>query len=100
MKSKERKIFELEAELLKLNSLVRARRQTIARLAACPNKNCECRAVWREHTEKTLASQVGKVSSRVAKGKSKAGSNNKLAANGKAKTPKLAKARAKAAKKR
>lgn len=94
MKSKERQIFELEAELLKLNSLVRARRQTLARLAACPNKNCECRAVWREHTEKSLASQVGKVSSRVANGKAK------MAANGKAKTPKLAKAKAKAAKKR
>ena len=94
MKSKERKIFELESELLKLNSLVRARRQTLARLAACTNKHCECRAVWREPTEKTLASQVGKVSSRVANGKAKA------VLNGKSKAPKPAKAKAKVTKKR
>lgn len=71
MKSKQRQIFELEAELLALNTLVRARRQTLARLQACPNKDCPCRAVWREQTEKTLAHQVGKVSSRVANGSAK-----------------------------
>lgn len=52
---------QLEAELLRLNELVRARRRQLARLAVCPNKDCECRAVWREVVEKDLAGQVGKI---------------------------------------
>ena len=71
MKSKERQILKLEAELLKLNSLVRARRETVARLATCPNKGCECRLLWQEHTEKNLARQVGKVRTRVTNGTAK-----------------------------
>ncbi len=61
MKRKARNAVELEAELLRLNELVRARRRQLARLAACPNKDCECRAVWREVVEKDLAGQVGKI---------------------------------------
>jgi hypothetical protein len=60
-KSNQQQSVELEAELLRLNALVRARRKTLARLAACPNKTCECRLVWSEQTEKTLASQMGKL---------------------------------------
>jgi hypothetical protein len=68
MKSKQKKAVELEAELLRLNDLVRARRAQLARLEACPNKNCECRAVWRETVEKNLARQVGKVRYKVGAG--------------------------------
>ncbi len=63
--SKRRETIELEAELLRLNELVRARRKQLARLETCPNKECECRVVWREHVEKTLAGQVGKIRRRV-----------------------------------
>jgi hypothetical protein len=65
IKSKERDAVELEAELLRLNELVRARRMQLARLAKCPNKDCECRAVWREVVEKNLAGQVGKIRRQV-----------------------------------
>jgi hypothetical protein len=65
MKRKQQKPAELEAELTRLNELVRQRRKTLTRLAQCPNTDCECRVVWREHTEKSLAGQVGKVSRHV-----------------------------------
>jgi hypothetical protein len=65
MKSKQREAAELEAELLRLNELVRARREQLARLKNCPNPDCPCRAVWREHVEKGLAGQMGKIRSRV-----------------------------------
>ena len=65
MKSKQRDAAELEAELLRLNDLVRARRKQLARLDACPNKDCECRAVWRQVVEQNLATQVRKVRSQV-----------------------------------
>ncbi len=61
MKSKKRVAVELEAELMRLNELVRARRKQLARLAACPNKDCECRLVWREVVEKNLSSQMGRI---------------------------------------
>jgi hypothetical protein len=47
--------------LLKLNSLVRQRRKQLAFLEKCPNKNCECRLVWRQVVEKNLSEQVGKI---------------------------------------
>ena len=56
-----RTVVELESELLRLTELVRARRQQLARLEKCPNKDCECRKVWREVVERKLASQVGKI---------------------------------------
>ena len=56
---------KLEAELLRLNSLVRERRKQLDRLEKCPNKDCPCRFVWREHVEKHLAGQVGKVRRQV-----------------------------------
>jgi hypothetical protein len=65
MKSKKRDAAELEAELLRLNDLVRARRKQLARLDACPNKDCECRAVWHEVVEKNLATQVHNVRTQV-----------------------------------
>ena len=64
-KRKERNAVELEDELLRLTELVRARRRQLVRLAKCPNKDCECRAVWREVVEKNLAGQVGKIRRRV-----------------------------------
>jgi hypothetical protein len=56
---------ELEAELLRLNTLVRERRKQLARLESCPNKDCPCRVVWRNHVEKSLAGQVGKIRRKV-----------------------------------
>ncbi len=61
MKSKQREAAELEAELLRLNMLVRERREQLARLKDCPNPSCPCRVVWREAVEKDLALQVGKI---------------------------------------
>jgi hypothetical protein len=57
---------ELEAELLRLNSLVRERRKQLARLEKCPNKDCPCRVVWRNHVEKNLAGQMGKIRRKVS----------------------------------
>ncbi|HWQ93739.1 MAG TPA: hypothetical protein VN673_18900 [Clostridia bacterium] len=65
MKSKQRQVLELGAELERLNELVRQRRKQLAFLERCPNKSCECRAVWREVVEKSLASQVGKIRRQV-----------------------------------
>ena len=56
---------DLEAELVRLNALVRERRKQLDRLDKCPNKDCPCRFVWREHVEKNLAGQVGEVRRRV-----------------------------------
>ena len=78
---------ELEAELLRLNALVRARRQQLARLDKCPNKDCPCRFVWREHVEKNLAGQVGiiqrKVSSKAAQPARPKGQPKRRTATGK-----------------
>jgi hypothetical protein len=71
MKKKERQAIELEAELLRLNAMVRKRRDQLARLEKCPHKDCECRTVWREVIEKNLASQVGKISHGVRNGVSR-----------------------------
>ncbi len=69
--SKHRDVAEIEAELLRLNTLVRERRAQLARLEKCPNPDCPCRVIWRDHVEKGLASQVGKIRRRV-RGKPKA----------------------------
>jgi hypothetical protein len=65
MKSKLPQTLELEAELLRLNTLVRQRRAQLARLEKCPNKTCECRAVWRQVVEENLAGQVGKIRRKI-----------------------------------
>jgi len=62
---KPRKASALEAELMRLNLLVRERRKQLARLEKCPNKDCPCRFVWREHVEENLAGQVGRVRHQV-----------------------------------
>ena len=64
-KRKQREALELEAELVRLNTLVRQRRQQLARLEDCPNKDCECRRIWSEAVEKDLARQVGKIRRQV-----------------------------------
>ncbi len=65
MKISRRETAELEAELLRLNTLVRQRRTQLARLENCPHKDCECRKVWREVVEKDLSRQVGKIRKQV-----------------------------------
>ena len=62
---KTRQATDLAAELVRLNALVRERRKQLARLDKCPNKDCPCRFVWREHVEKNLAGQVGKIRQHV-----------------------------------
>jgi len=69
MNGKERVGADLEAELLRLNALVRERRKQLARLEKCPNKDCPCRFVWREQVEKNLEGQVGRIRQQV-RGKS------------------------------
>jgi len=65
IKNKQEKTLQLEAELVQLTALVRARRKQLANLAKCPNKDCECRLVWREVVEQNLAGQVGNIRSHV-----------------------------------
>jgi hypothetical protein len=62
---KPHKATELEAELMRLNLLVRERRKQLDRLEKCPNKDCPCRFVWHERVEANLAGQVGKIRSHV-----------------------------------
>ncbi len=69
MKKKNTQVVELEAELLRLNNLVRQRRAQLERLKRCPNKDCECRAVWNEVIEQNLAGQVVKIRKQI-KGRS------------------------------
>ena len=69
MNRKDREATDLEAELLRLNALVRERRKQLARLEKCPNKDCPCRFVWREQVEKNLEGQVGRIRRQV-RGKS------------------------------
>jgi hypothetical protein len=68
MKRKPLDATELEAELVRLNTLVRERRSQLARLKNCPNPECPCRVVWRKVVEKTLACQVGKIRRNVRSG--------------------------------
>jgi len=66
---KQRAVTDIESELVRLNALVRERRKQLDRLDKCPNKDCPCRFVWRDHVEKNLAGQVGKIRRQV-RGKS------------------------------
>ena len=63
--SKTQEKLELEAELMRLNELVRERRSDLARIQECPNETCKCRAVWKEQVDKTLASQVRKIRKQI-----------------------------------
>lgn len=65
MNGKKREATELEAELVRLNALVRERRQQLARLETCPNTDCPCRVLWKDHVEQNLAGQVGKIRRKV-----------------------------------
>lgn len=62
---KARSVTELESDLVKLNVLVRERRKQLARLESCPNKDCPCRMVWRDHVEKNLAGQMRRIRRQV-----------------------------------
>ncbi len=84
MKDKRRDVMELEDELLRLNALVRNRRAQLDRLEKCPNKDCQCRLVWRDVMERTLSRQMGKIRRQVAM---KAAANN-----GKVSAPRRSKA--------
>lgn len=75
MNSKKQEASDLEAELLRLNTLVRQRRAQLDRLEKCPHKDCECRLVWNQVVDKHLATQVGK----IRKGVSTNGSQPKKA---------------------
>ena len=75
MKSKQSQVIELEAELLRLNDMVRARRRQLANLEKCPHADCECRSVWQSVTEQNLAGQmkvIGKTVQRATPTKAKA----------------------------
>lgn len=65
MISKPREKLELEAELTRLNALVRERREQMARIEDCPNPECPCRVVWKDKVEKGLASQMRKIGKQV-----------------------------------
>jgi hypothetical protein len=65
MSSKPRETLELEAELIRLNALVRERRQQLARLKACPNPECPCRVVWKNKVDEGLADQMRKIGKQV-----------------------------------
>lgn len=62
---KPRDATEFEAELVRLNALARERRKQLARLENCPNKDCPCRVVWRDHVERNLAGQVREIRRQV-----------------------------------
>ena len=66
MKRKEHEKLKLEAELLRLNALVRERREQLARIEECPNQACRCRAVWKEQVEKTLTGQMRKIRRQIS----------------------------------
>ena len=57
--------LELESELMRLNTLVRERREQIAKMEECPNPDCPCRVVWKDKVEKGLASQMRKIGKKV-----------------------------------
>ena len=77
MKRKPQQTAKLEAELLRLNDLVRQRREQLARLEDCPHTECECRRVWNKVVEDKLASQVHKVRKHVRGTRAKSCSSNK-----------------------
>ena len=54
-------VAALEAELVRLTTLVRERRDQLAKLENCPNPSCPCRQLWRRHVDKNLACQMGKI---------------------------------------
>ena len=63
---------------MRLNLLVRERRQQLDRLDKCPNKDCPCRFVWREHVEENLTEKVAEISRRV-RGKASKAAKSKAA---------------------
>ena len=65
MISKPRQTLELEDELMRLNALVRERREQLARIEDCPNDQCPCRVVWKDKVEKGLATQMRKIGKQV-----------------------------------
>ena len=73
MNGKAEEATEIEAELMRLSALVRERRKQLARLEKCPNKDCPCRFVWREHVEKNLVGQIGKIRRQVRRRPAKSG---------------------------
>ena len=83
---KTREATDLEAELVRLNVLVRERRKQLARLEKCPNKDCPCRLVWRDHVAQNLAGQMGKIRHQV-KVKASRAANSKAQTKAARRTP-------------
>ena len=79
MKRKQDEKLKLEAELLKLNALVRERREQLDSIRDCPNHACRCRAVWKEHVEKTLSGQMRKIRQQIGAKTKKAPKSKKAA---------------------
>jgi len=80
MNSKKQVASDLEAELLRLNTLVRQRRAQLARLEKCPHKDCECRVVWSRIVDKHLATQVRKIRKGVSSNGTQVGKTSARAA--------------------
>lgn len=68
MTTKTRQTIELEAELKRLNALVRERREFLASLVTCPNSDCPCRVEWKDRADKGLARQMRKIGKQVSNG--------------------------------
>ena len=86
MKSSDSGPAALESELVRLNTLIRARRKQLALLERCPHTECECRALWTEMTEKKLAGQMGKVRKHVRSSRNGSNGSNGKPKKGSAKS--------------
>ena len=87
MRSKVKVAAALEDELMRLNTLVRERREQLDKLTSCPNSDCPCRVVWKDQVEKKLAGQVHRIRKHVHASPKTASGNPALKARQKSKLP-------------